>query len=74
MAKISIVPELVENHSDEELIEYLNGVMGGVVRNFKVSLEKGDSSILWANIGDLSLVSNILRVMKKRNDERSAQP
>lgn len=70
--KVNTVAELINNHSDEEIIEYLNGIISGVVKNYKVSLEKGDSNVLWANLGDISLVSSILRALYKRNQERLA--
>ena len=72
MTKIDLVKELLSNHSDEEIITYLETVMSGVVRDYQVSLEKGDSNILWGNLGDLKQVSTILRLLKKRNAERSA--
>lgn len=72
MAKVNTTAELISSHSDEELIEHLSGVMTGVLKNYKVSLEKGDSNILWANLGDLSLVSGVLRGLHKRNQERLA--
>lgn len=70
--KVNTVAELINNHSDEEIVEYLNGIISGVVKNYKVALEKGDSNILWANLGDLSLVSGVLRGLHKRNQERLA--
>lgn len=73
MAKVNNVAEMVQNHSDEEIIEYLNSVMAGVLKNYKVALEKENSNILWANLGDISLVSASLRALHKRNQERLAR-
>lgn len=72
MTKIDLAKELLSNHSDEEIISYLESVVSGIVRNYQVSLEKENSNILWGCLGDLTQVSTILRVLKKRNAERSA--
>ena len=71
--KIDIVKELLEKHSDEEIVEYLDGVMTGLLKNYKVALEKGQAEVLWGNLGDVSLVASIVREMKKRNVARQAQ-
>lgn len=70
---INIVGEMVEKHSDEEIIAHLDKVVSGVVKNYAVALEKGDSGILWANLGDLTQAAAILRGLKKRNEARDAQ-
>lgn len=72
MSKVNVVGELLQNHSDEEIIEYINGVMAGILKNYKIALEKENSDILWANLGDVSLVSSTLRAIHKRNQERLA--
>lgn len=72
MAKVNLVGETIANHSDEEIIEHLNSVMAGVLKNYKIALEKENSNILWANLGDISLVSSILRGLHKRDQERLA--
>lgn len=70
---INIVGELIEKHSDEEIIEHLDSIMTGVVKNYKTALEKNQPEVLWGNLGDLSLVASIVRGLKKRNDVREAQ-
>lgn len=70
---INIVNEVIERHSDEEIISYLDSIITGVVKNYKVSLEKGDSNILWANLGDLTQIATVIRGLKKRNAEREVQ-
>lgn len=73
MAKVNITNELIERHSTEEIIDYLSGVMRGVVQNYKVAIEKGDASLLYGNLGDLTQVTTILVALKKKQDERLAQ-
>lgn len=69
---VNLVGDAINNYSDEEIVEYLDSVITGVVKNYKLAVEKGDSAILYGNLGDIVLVSSILRGLKKRNDERLA--
>ena len=64
--------EDVLKHSDEEVIEYLSSVMATVVKNYKTSLESKQPEVIWANYGDITMVYNILRSLKRRNDLRKA--
>lgn len=73
MSKVNIVAELLEKHSDSELIEHLYRVSSGVLKNYKISLEKGDSNILWANLGDIELVTSVLQAIYKREEAKLAQ-
>lgn len=70
---INVVGEIIEKHSDEEIIAHLDKIVAGVVKNYTVALDKGNSDILWANLGDLTQVASILRGMRKRNEAREAQ-
>lgn len=70
---INVVGEMIEKHSDEEIIAHLDKIVAGVVKNYTVALDKGNSDILWANLGDLTQVASILRGMRKRNEAREAQ-
>lgn len=70
---INIIGEIIERHSDEEIIAHLDKIVAGVVKNYTVALDKGNSDILWANLGDLTQVASILRGMRKRNEAREAQ-
>lgn len=70
---INIIGEIIEKHSDEEIIAHLDKIVAVVVKNYTVALDKGNSDILWANLGDLTQVASILRGMRKRNEAREAQ-
>lgn len=72
MAKVNIVGDAILKYTDEDIIAYLAGIMTGVSKNYQVALEKGHPEVLWANIGDIALATNMLRALKKRNDERLA--
>ena len=70
--KISIANELVQRHSDQEIIEFLSRTTRGLVQNYKVAVEKGDSSILFANLGDLTMVASVLAELDKREKNKLA--
>lgn len=70
---INIIGEIIEKHPDEEIIAHLDKIVAGVVKNYTVALDKGNSDILWANLGDLTQVASILRGMRKRDEARKAQ-
>lgn len=71
--KIDIVKELLEKHSDEEIISYLYKVMNGIAQNYQTAMKANQSEVLWGNLGDMVMVTAILKAMKVRNDNRSAQ-
>lgn len=73
MAKVEIDKELLERHTDEEIVAYLYKVMNGVVQNYQVALKANQPETLWSNLGDLTMVSAILKAMKTRNDTIAAQ-
>lgn len=70
--KIDIVKELLGNHSDEEIIAYLDSVATGIVKNYKVAASANQPQLLFGNLGDVTMVATILRAMKNRNEAREA--
>ena len=71
--KVDITKELLDNHSDEEIVAYLGKVMNGVVQNYQIALKANQPEALWSNLGDITMVSSILKAIKARNDAREAQ-
>lgn len=73
MAKIEITKELLERHSDAEIIDHLYSVLSGVMRNYNTALKTTSPEILWGSLGDIAMVTEVLSAMKKRNDDKLAQ-
>lgn len=71
--KVDITKELLDNHSDEEIVSYISKVMNGVVQNYQIALKANQPEALWSNLGDITMVSSILKAIKTRNDAREAQ-
>lgn len=69
---VNVIEDIVK-HRDEEIIEFLYRTMNGVLKNYDVSVKAQDSALLWGNIGDISMVANVLKAMNARNQEKLAQ-
>ena len=71
--KVDIVKELLNNHSDEEIVAYLDKVATGIVSNYKTAANANQPQLLFGNIGDVTMIATIIRAMKVRNDNLAAQ-
>lgn len=71
--KVDIVKELLNNHSDEEIIAYLDKVATGIVGNYKTAANANQPQLLFGNLGDVTMIATIIRALKQRNDAREAQ-
>lgn len=69
---MDIAKEIVERHDDREIIAYLNSVMSGVIKNYRVGLA-GHPEVIWGSFGDIMQVYDILHEMKARDDKKLAQ-
>lgn len=73
MTIIDLEKEIINNHSDEEIIAFLYKVMSGIAKNYNSGLSEKSSEYLWGSFADVVMVKSILGEMKHRNDEREAQ-
>ena len=73
MAKVDIVKELLEKHTDEEIIAYLDGMATGLLQNYRIATKQNQPQLLFGNLGDLVMIASVLRAMKQRNDNVEAQ-
>lgn len=64
MAKINLVDEVLK-HSDDEIIEYLYGLVAGIRRQYN-NIE--DPMWLLASCGEVEQVYSVLKGLKERND------
>ena len=70
---VDIEKELLEKHSDQEIIAFLYKVMSGVSKNYSAGLGSNNPNYLWSSYGDIVLVRSILGHIKQRNDTIEAQ-
>ena len=73
MAKINPITEMMQNHSDPEIVEYLYRLMVGVLKNYKNSVSSKTPEMTWASLGDIENVVSTLQAMYKRDQARLAQ-
>lgn len=71
--KIDIVKELLEKHTDEEIIAYLDNMATGILQNYRTATKQNQPQLLFGNLGDLVMITSVLRAMKQRNDNVEAQ-
>lgn len=71
--KVDITKELLSNHSDEEIVAYLDSVLTGLLQNYRTATKQNQPELLYGNLGDLVLVASVIRAMKQRNDAREVQ-
>ncbi len=69
MAKINLVDEVLK-HTDEEIIEYLYGLIANLHRQYS-SAE--DPQRLLTSCGEVDQMYAVLRGLKQRNDSRRAE-
>lgn len=67
MAKINLVDEVLK-HPDDEIVEYLYGLIAGVRKNY---VNAQDPSWLLASCGEIDQLYFVLKGLKERNDRRS---
>lgn len=69
---MDIAKDIVDKYSTEQIIAYLDHLVGGVAQNFRIGLKVCKSEPLWISLGDIEQVKEILHEMKIRNDAREA--
>ena len=69
---VDLEKELLEKHTDPEIIAFLYKVMGGVVKNYNNGLTANSANYLWGSFADVVMVRSILGEMKQRNDAKEA--
>lgn len=70
---MDIAKDIVDKYTTEQIIAYLDHLMGGVRQNYRTALKVCKSEPLWISMGNIAQVKEVLQEMKKRNDARDAQ-
>lgn len=65
---MDLAKDIVDKYSTEQIIAYLDHIMGGVTQNFRTGLKVCKAEPLWISLGDIEQVKDILHEMKIRND------
>lgn len=70
MAKINLTDEVLK-HDDPEIIEFLFEKMKEIRLTFNGAMEQNDPSITYAAFSDVELVTDVLRKLYRRNQEKA---
>lgn len=72
MAKINVTNDILK-HDDEEIIDLLFETMKGIRLAFNEAMGKSDPSIAYTAYGDVLMVTDVLRKLNRRNEEKAVQ-
>ena len=70
MAKVDVTSEILK-HTDEEVIEFLYEKMKGIKLDFNGAFNQGDPTLVYSAYGDVELVTDVLRKLNRRNEEKA---
>lgn len=70
---MDIAKDIVDKYTTEQIIAYLDRLVGDINQNYKVALKVCKAEPLWISMGDISQVKAILHEMNKQNQERAAR-
>lgn len=70
MAQIVVVDEILK-HDDDEIIEFLYEKMKGIRLDFNGAFSQGDPALVYSAYGDVELVTDVLRKLNRRNEEKA---
>lgn len=69
---MDLAKDIVDKYTTEQIIAYLDHLIGGVQQNYRTALKVCKAEPLWISMGDIEQAKEILREMKVRNDAREA--
>lgn len=70
---MDIAKDIVDKYSIEEIVDYLDKVTAGVLKNYNTAIKVNQPQILFGDLGDIAQVRSVLHEMNKRNQERAAR-
>lgn len=69
---MNVAKDIVDKYTTEQIIKHLDGVMAGILMNYRASIKANQPQVLYGSLGDISQVREILHEMHKRNEEHNA--
>lgn len=71
--KMNLASDILDKYTQEQVIDYLDSIITGVLKNYRTAVDKGTTELLFSNLGDIAQVRAIVHEMHKRNAEREAR-
>lgn len=69
---MDIAKDIVDKYTTEQIVAYLDKLMGGVLKNYQTAIKVNEPEVLFGDLGDIAQVKSVLHEMNKRNAEREA--
>lgn len=69
---MNLAADILDKYPQEEIVAHLDNVLFGVLKNYKLAIDKSSPEILYASLGDLTEVRAILHEQRKRTQEKQA--
>lgn len=70
---MDLAKDIVEKYSVEQIVDYLDKLSTGVLKNYQTAIKVNQPAILFGNLGDLAQIRAVLHEMNKQNQERAAR-
>ena len=70
---MDIVKDITEKYTIEQIIDYLDKLSSGVLKNYQTAIKANQPAILFGNLGDLAQIRAVLHEINKQNQEKAAR-
>lgn len=69
---MNLASDLLDKYTPEQVVTYLDKLAAGVLKNYQTAIKVNQPEVLFASLGDIAQLRDILHEMRKRNEERAA--
>lgn len=69
---MNLSADLLDKYASEQVTAYLDKLASGVLKNYQTAIKVNQPQILFASLGDIAQLRDILHEMRKRDEERAA--
>lgn len=70
---MDLAKDIVEKYSIEQIVDYLDKLSTGVLKNYQTAIKANQPAVLFGNLGDLAQIRAVLHEINKQNQERAAR-
>lgn len=70
---MDIAKDIVDKYPIEQVVDYLDRLSAGVLKNYQTAIKANQPAILFGNLGDLAQIRGVLHAINKQNQERVAR-
>ena len=70
---MDIAKDIVEKYPIEQVIDYLDRLSAGVLKNYQTAIKVNQPEVLFGDLGDIAQIRAVLHTINKQNQERVAR-